>query len=83
MAGRAEAPVTRAAARDRPCLGGFGPVARRVVEATVPRGVVIPAGVQFFVALEAIDLRYGFARLSGMVREQIGYEPDSGALFVF
>jgi transposase len=44
---------------------------------------VIPAGVQIFVALEAIDLRYGFARLSGLVREQIGYEPSSGALFVF
>jgi transposase len=44
---------------------------------------VIPSGVQIFVALEAIDLRYGFARLSGVVREQIGYEPTSGALFVF
>jgi transposase len=44
---------------------------------------VIPAGVQIFVALEAIDLRYGFARLSGLVRDQIGYEPTSGALFVF
>lgn len=44
---------------------------------------MIPAGVQIFVALETIDLRYGFARLSGLVREQIGYEPASGALFVF
>lgn len=44
---------------------------------------MIPSGVQIFVALEAIDLRYGFARLSGVVREQIGYEPTSGALFVF
>jgi transposase len=35
------------------------------------------------VALEAIDLRYGFERLSGLVREQIGYDPRSGALFVF
>jgi len=44
---------------------------------------VIPTGVQVFVALETIDLRYGFERLSGLVREQIGYEPTSGALFVF
>jgi transposase len=44
---------------------------------------VIPAGVQIYVALETIDLRYGFERLSGLVREQIGYEPTSGALFVF
>ena len=44
---------------------------------------MIPSGVQIFVALEAIDLRYGFARLPGVVREQIGYEPTSGALFVF
>ena len=44
---------------------------------------MIPAGVPIFVALASIDLRYGFARLSGLVREQIGYEPTSGALFVF
>jgi transposase len=44
---------------------------------------MIPAGVQVFVALEPVDMRYGFERLSGMVREQMGYEPRSGALFVF
>jgi transposase len=44
---------------------------------------MIPAGVQVFVALEPVDMRYGFDRLSGMVRERMGYEPRSGALFVF
>lgn len=44
---------------------------------------MIPQGVQIFVALEAIDLRYSFNRLSGLAKEQIGYDPRSGALFVF
>jgi transposase len=44
---------------------------------------VIPAGVQVFVALGAVDMRYGVERLSGIVREQMGYEPRGGALFVF
>ena len=34
-------------------------------------------------ALEPVDMRFGFERLSGMVRERMGYEPRSGALFVF
>jgi len=44
---------------------------------------MIPAGVQVFVSLEPVDMRYGFERLSGMVRERMGYEPRGGALFVF
>jgi transposase len=44
---------------------------------------MIPAGVQIFVALDPVDMRFGFERLSGMVRERMGYEPRSGALFVF
>lgn len=44
---------------------------------------MIPAGVQIFVALEPVDMRFGFERLSGMVLERMGYEPRSGALFVF
>ena len=43
---------------------------------------MIPAGVQVFVALAPVDMRYGFDRLAGAVREQFGYEPRSGALFV-
>ena len=44
---------------------------------------MIPSGVQIFVALEPIDMRYSFDRLSGLVKEQIGYEARSGALFMF
>lgn len=44
---------------------------------------MIPTGVQVFVALEPVDMRLGFERLSGLVRERIGYEPRSGALFLF
>jgi transposase len=44
---------------------------------------MIPSGVQVFVALGAVDMRYGVERLSGIVREQLGYEPRGGALFVF
>jgi transposase len=44
---------------------------------------VIPQGVQVFVALEPIDMRFSFDRLSGLAKEQIGYDARSGALFVF
>jgi transposase len=44
---------------------------------------VIPQGVQVFVALDPIDLRCSFDRLSGIAKEQIGYEARGGALFVF
>ena len=44
---------------------------------------MIPAGVQVFVALEPVDMRFGFERLSGLVRDRMGYEARSGALFIF
>lgn len=44
---------------------------------------MIPSGVQVFVALEPINLRFSFDRLAGLVKEQIGYDARSGALFVF
>jgi transposase len=44
---------------------------------------MIPAGVEIFIALEPIDMRLSFDRLSGLAKEQIGYEARSGALFVF
>jgi transposase len=44
---------------------------------------VIPAGVEIFVGLEPIDLRWGFDRLSGVVAERLGREARGGALFVF
>ena len=44
---------------------------------------MIPSGVQVFVALEPIDLRWSFDRLAGVVQERIGYDVRGGALFVF
>ena len=44
---------------------------------------MIPSGVEIYVALEPIDMRLSFDRLSGIAKEQIGYEARSGALFVF
>jgi transposase len=44
---------------------------------------MIPQGVQVFVALDPIDLRSSFDRLSGIAKERVGYDARSGALFVF
>jgi transposase len=44
---------------------------------------MIPSGVEIYIALAAIDLRWGFDRLAGLVQEQIGRSARSGALFVF
>jgi transposase len=44
---------------------------------------VIPHGVDIFVGLDPIDLRWSFDRLAGVVGERIGREARSGALFVF
>ncbi len=44
---------------------------------------MIPHGVEIFVGLEPIDLRWSFDRLSGVVTERIGREARCGALFVF
>jgi transposase len=44
---------------------------------------MIPHGVEIFVGLDPIDLRWSFDRLSGIVSERIGREARSGALFVF
>jgi transposase len=44
---------------------------------------VIPQGVEIFVAVEPVDMRFGFERLGGLVRERMAREPRSKALFVF
>jgi transposase len=44
---------------------------------------MIPQGVQVFVALEPVDMRYSFDRLSGLAKEHIGYDARGGALFLF
>lgn len=41
-----------------------------------------PSGVQINVALEPVDMRYSFDRVSGLVTERAGYEARSGALLV-
>lgn len=44
---------------------------------------MMPRGVEVFVGLEPIDLRWSFDRLAGVVVERLGREPRSRALFVF
>jgi transposase len=44
---------------------------------------VIPHGVDVFVGLDPIDLRWGFHRLTGIIAERLGRDARSGALFVF
>jgi len=44
---------------------------------------MIPHGVEIFVGLEPIDLRWSFDRLAGIVADRIGREARGGALFVF
>lgn len=44
---------------------------------------MIPHGVEVFVGLEPIDLRWGFDRLAGIVGEKVGRDARGGALFVF
>jgi transposase len=44
---------------------------------------VIPHGVEVFVGLDAVDLRWGFDRLAALVVDRIGRDARSGAMFVF
>jgi transposase len=44
---------------------------------------LIPIGVEIFVALEPVDMRFGIERLGGLVRERVKREPRCKALFVF
>ncbi|MDY7224735.1 IS66 family insertion sequence element accessory protein TnpB [Hyalangium rubrum] len=44
---------------------------------------MIPHGVEIFVGLEPIDLRWGFERLAGLVETRLERPARSGALFVF
>ena len=44
---------------------------------------MIPRGVEVFVALDPIDMRWGFDRLCGVVTERLGRSARAGALFVF
>jgi transposase len=44
---------------------------------------VIPAGVRIFAAASPVDMRRGFIGLAEAAREQLGQDPQGGALFVF
>lgn len=44
---------------------------------------MIPHGVEIYLGIEPIDLRWGFDRLCGVVTERIGRRPRSGAVFAF
>jgi len=44
---------------------------------------VIPAGVRIFAAATPVDMRRGFIGLAEAAREQLGQDPQSGALYVF
>jgi transposase len=44
---------------------------------------MIPHGVEIFVGLDPIDLRWGFDRLAGIVGERLSRDARSGAMFVF
>lgn len=44
---------------------------------------MIPRGVEIFVGLDPIDLRWSFDRLGGVVLERLGRDARCGALFVF
>ena len=44
---------------------------------------MIGQGLPIYVALEPVDMRMGYERLGGMVRERMHCEPRSKALFVF
>lgn len=44
---------------------------------------MIPHGVEIFVGVDPIDLRWSFDRLSGVVVDRLGHEARAGALFVF
>ena len=44
---------------------------------------MIPAGVRIFAAATPVDMRRGFIGLAEAAREQLGQDPQSGALYVF
>jgi transposase len=43
----------------------------------------IPSLVKVFLHVEPVNLHFGFDRLAGLAREEMGQDPLSGHLFVF
>lgn len=44
---------------------------------------MIPSGVDVFLAVQPIDLRWGFDRLAGLISGHLERDARSGALYVF
>ena len=44
---------------------------------------MLPSEVAIYLALEPVDLRWSFDLLAGVVRDRLGEDPRSGALFLF
>jgi transposase len=44
---------------------------------------MIAQGLPIYVALEPVDMRFGYERLGGLVREKMQAEPRAKALFAF
>jgi transposase len=44
---------------------------------------MIPHGLRIYIALEPVDMRLGYERLGGLVREKMAMEPRARALFAF
>lgn len=44
---------------------------------------MIPHGVDIYVGLDPIDLRWGFERLSGVIQERLGRRARDRAVYVF
>ena len=45
---------------------------------------MIPAAIRIYLCTEAVDMRFGFDRLSQLARDKVGQDPGAGgALFVF
>jgi len=45
--------------------------------------ITVPAGIRVLVATKAVDFRKGGDGLAALVREALGEDPFSGAIFVF
>ena len=45
--------------------------------------IAVPAGIRVLVATKPVDFRRGADGLVALVREQLGHDPFSGAIFVF
>ena len=44
---------------------------------------MIPHGVEIFLSLDPVDMRWSFDRLAGIVEDRVGRNARCGALFVF